>query len=149
MPVRDYDAFQSEYVRLFEMGAHGQKPCLLFSGHYGSARIRTMEELVRFYNYFGLRPAGGLMPDHVTVELEFMRQLTQQEAKARQAGGETESFLVAQRDFLGRHLNGWWPQAVAGAQLLRPRRYYQSLIALVSSFLAAESRYIDEAVRGS
>jgi len=147
LPVSDYEAFQSEYIRLFEVGPRGHALCPLYSGHYGRDRLRTMEELVRFYNYFGLRITPGLMPDHVTVELEFMHYLAHQETQARQSGGDTESYLRAQKDFLERHLNGWWPLALAAAQRHRPQRFYRSLMALVLRFLAAERRHLASALR--
>ena len=148
-PISNYEAFQSEYIRLFEVGPRGHALCPLYSGHYGSDRLRTMEELVRFYNYFGLRITPGLMPDHVTVELEFMHYLAHQEALARQAGGDRESYLRAQRDFLERHLNGWWPWVAATAtQGHRPQRFYRSLMTLVMRFLAAERGHLASALRG-
>lgn len=146
-PTSDYEAFQSEYIRLFEVGPRGHALCPLYSGHYASDRLHTMEELVRFYNYFGLRITPGLMPDHVTVELEFMHYLAHQEAQARQSGGDRESYLRAQRDFLERHLNGWWPLAVTATQRQRPQRFYRSLMALVLRFLAAERGHLASALR--
>ena len=149
-PTSDYEAFQSEYIRLFEVGPRGHALCPLYSGHYGSDRLHTMEELVRFYNYFGLRITPGLMPDHVTVELEFMHYLAHQEAQAWESGGDTGSYLRAQRDFLERHLNGWWPLAVAATQRQRPQpqRFYRSLMTLVLRFLAAERSHLASALRG-
>jgi len=146
-PTSDYEAFQSEYIRLFEVGPRGHALCPLYSGHYASDRLHTMEELVRFYNYFGLRITQGLMPDHVTVELEFMHYLAHQEAQARQSGDDRESYLRAQRDFLERHLNGWWPLALAATQRQRPQRFYRSLMTLVLRFLAAERGHLASALR--
>jgi DMSO reductase family type II enzyme chaperone len=147
-PTSDYEAFQSEYIRLFEVGPRGHALCPLYSGHYASDRLHTMEELVRFYNYFGLRITPGLMPDHVTVELEFMHYLAHQEAQARETGGDKESYLRAQRDFLERHLHGWWPLAVAATQGQRPQRFYRSLMALLQRFLAAERGHLASVLRG-
>ncbi len=148
-PVGDYDSFQSEYIRLFEVGPRGHAACPLYSGHYGRDRLHAMEELVRFYNYFGLRITPGLMPDHVTVELEFMHYLAHREAEARQDGGDTDSYLRAQRDFLERHLNGWWPLALAAAQRQRPQRFYRSLMALILRLLSAERGHLAAALRGT
>jgi DMSO reductase family type II enzyme chaperone len=145
-PVGDYEAFQSEYIRLFEVGPQGRAICPLHSGHHGSDRLHTMEELVRFYNYFGLRMTPGRMPDHVTVELEFMHYLAHQEAEARQSGGDRESYLRAQRDFLERHLNNWWPLAVAAIEGQRPQRFYRSLMTLIRRFLAAEGGHVASAL---
>lgn len=144
----DYDAFQSEYIRLFEVGPRGRALCPLYGGHYGRDRLRTMEELVRFYNYFGLRIAPRLMPDHVTVELEYMHYLAHQEAEARQDRGDTESFLRAQKDFLERHLCKWWPLALAAVEQHRPQRFYRSLMTLVRRFLIADHSHLASVLRG-
>jgi TorA maturation chaperone TorD len=88
------------------------------------------------------------MPDHVTVELEFMHYLAHQEAQARETGGDEESYLRAQRDFLERHLHGWWPLAVAASQGQRPQRFYRSLMALLQRFLAAERGHLASVLRG-
>ncbi len=145
----DYDAFQSDYIRLYEVGPRGRASCPLYGGHYGSDRLRTMEELVRFYNYFGLKTAPSLMPDHVTVELEYMHYLAHEEAQARQEEGETESLLRAQKDFLERHLCKWWPLALAAAEKQRPPRFYRSLMTLVQRFLESDRSHLASALRGN
>ncbi|MBR9909962.1 MAG: hypothetical protein GYB33_06355 [Gammaproteobacteria bacterium] len=63
------------------------------------------EELLRFYQFFGLgRSEQALMPDHIVVELEFMQFLNALESSARQRGEDVTSLQRAQRDFLDRHL---------------------------------------------
>ena len=47
------DDLAVEYTRLFDVGASGP-PCPLCGGLYGGARMKTMEEAIRFYNHFGL-----------------------------------------------------------------------------------------------
>ena len=101
--------FQVEYNRLFEVGSMGGPPCPLFGGHWERDRMRVMEELIRFYNYFGLSLTPGQLPDHITVEMEFMHFLTFKEAEALQENREQDSYQRAQRDFLDRHLGKWVP----------------------------------------
>jgi hypothetical protein len=59
-----------EYTRLFDVGVSGP-PCPLCGGLYTGARMKTMEEAVRFYNFFGLSLSGGPreLPDHLSTEL--------------------------------------------------------------------------------
>lgn len=66
----------------------------------------VFEELMRFYSFFGLaRSEGAEMPDHLSVELEFMHYLTHLESQAAQQPPEALASLHrAQRDFLARHL---------------------------------------------
>jgi len=145
----DYDEFQSQYIRLFEVGARGSAACPLFSGQYGRDRLHAMEELVRFYNFFGLRISQGVMPDHVTVEMEFMHFLAFKEAEARDAGGDVESYMRAERDFLQRQLANWWPLLAAAVKLQRPLPFYRSLVALTGRFFDSERTYLQRALRGS
>jgi DMSO reductase family type II enzyme chaperone len=141
----DYDRFQSEFIRLFEVGSRGRASCPLYSGHYAVDRLRAMEELVRFYNFFGLRPAPGLMPDHLVVELEFVHYLAFKEAED---GADKTSFQLAQRDFLERHLTNWLPRLSAALKGERPLPFYRSLVALTNRFLAADRAYLAAALDG-
>lgn len=139
----DYDEFQSEYIRLFEVGARGSAPCPLNSGHHTRDRMRTMEELVRFYNFFGLKLASGMMPDHVTVELEFMHYLASSEDE------DPASYLTAQRDFLQRQLLNWWPALAAKVKEQRSPRFYRALVTLGAQFLEAERKYLARAIEST
>ncbi len=145
----DYDRYQTEYIRLFEVGSRGASSCPLHAGHYTGDRLRAMEELVRFYNFFGLRLSPGLMPDHITVELEFMHFLAFKEAEARKTGGDVDSHVRAQRDFLQRHLASWWPVLVAAVKQQRPLPFYRALVALLARFLDAEGKHLGRALRSS
>ena len=147
-PVRDYEAFLAEFIRLFQVGLRGHALCSLHSGHYGRDRVRTMEGLFRFYHYFGLNVSPGLMPDHVTAELEFMHHLTRHQSRSARAAGGADSLVRAQRDFLDQHLIGWWGQALDAAAGERPQRYYRSLMNFVHHFLAAERSYVLSVLRG-
>lgn len=145
----DYDTFQSGYIRLFEVGPRGGAPCPLYGGHYARDRLRTMEELVRFYNFFGLRLVPGLMPDHVTVELEFMHFLTFQEDEARNAGGDVESCLRAQRDFLQRQLANWWPSLSLALKRESALPFYRSLVSFTGRLLESDSAFVQKALTSS
>jgi DMSO reductase family type II enzyme chaperone len=133
--------FQSDYIRLFDVGPSGQPPCPLHSGHYVRDRLRHMEILVRFYNFFGLRTAPGLLPDHATVQLEFMHYLTGTEHEA-ETPGKLHSIKRAEHDFLRSHLRNWWPSLAGRLQQQNPPPFYRSLVALTDRFLAADAEYL-------
>jgi len=106
-----YTDFESEYIRLFDVGAAGP-PCPLYGGVYGGDRMKVMEEATRFYNFFHLRlsPQVRELPDHITTELEFLHYLTFREAEAGSTGADVASLRRAERDFLARHLCKWLPR---------------------------------------
>ncbi|MBI2877973.1 MAG: molecular chaperone TorD family protein [Candidatus Tectomicrobia bacterium] len=106
-PPPALEELQEAYTNLFDVGMGGP-PCPLYEGSYvGWGRTQLFEELLRFYEFFGLElsPSGRELPDHLTVELEFMHYLTFQEAQAE----DPFPYRLAQRDFLSRHLAHWVP----------------------------------------
>lgn len=91
--------FEVEFISLFEVGMGGA-PCPLHSGHYARDRMVTMEETLRFYNFFSYSPdrSADRFPDHLNFELQFMALLAETLEKARITGADTLSPLLAQRD---------------------------------------------------
>ncbi len=124
----DYVAFQAEYLRLFEVG-QGIPPCPLYSGIYRGGRKTVMEELARFYNYFGLsiEKGGGELPDHLTTELEFLHFLAFKELAALQREEDPMPYRRAQADFLERHLASWLPALEARLRGLGSPPFYLAL----------------------
>jgi DMSO reductase family type II enzyme chaperone len=133
---------QVEYNRLFEVGSMGGPPCPLFGGHWERDRMRVMEELIRFYNYFGLSLTQGQLPDHITVEMEFMHFLTFKEAEALRENGDHDSYRRAQRDFLDRHLGKWMPALRQRLAKLEPLPFFDELVTLTDEFLRREHQYL-------
>ena len=107
-----------------------------------------MEELVRFYNFFGLRLSPGLMPDHITVELEFMHYLAFKESEASESGGDVESYRRAERDFLDRQLANWLPRLQASLRSQRPLPFYRALGSLAARLVEYDRRHVGRLLRG-
>ncbi len=141
----DYQEFQSEFIRLFEVGV-GSPPCPLYGGLYMGGRRKVMEECTRFYNYFGLTSGGTSreLPDHLSVELEFMHYLTFEEVAALQQGGDADSYRRAQRDFLGRQLAPWTPRLVERLQTVEAIPFYRALGELIASFSRLDVEYLGQ-----
>jgi DMSO reductase family type II enzyme chaperone len=134
---------QSEYIRLFDVGTP-RPPCPLYGGEYKKGRKGIMEELIRFYNYFGLRPSPRSrdMPDHITIELEFMHFLTFREVTVLHHRQDRSSYLRAERDFLERQLCAWVPRLNERLRRQQPHPFYAALVGLAEAFLAADLRYL-------
>jgi DMSO reductase family type II enzyme chaperone len=137
-----YDEMQSEYIRLFQIGGRRGPPCPLHAGHYTRDRSRTLQNLIRFYNYFGFRVTECVMPDHLAVQMEFMSELA--------AGGVAEqaSSQRAQRDFLQSHL-GWTEMLCGRVAKAGPHPFYRSLTVLTGRFIAADRRFIQNVLGGN
>ena len=135
-----YAEFESEYIRLFDVGPAGP-PCPLYGGVYKGDRMKVMEDATRFYNFFHLRvsPEVRELPDHITTQLEFMHYLTYREAEVRAQGLDATSLLRAERDFLARHLCRWLPhlrERLARNQAALP--FFVALVDFTLAFLHAD-----------
>ncbi len=84
-----------------------EEACSLREGaHMEDDQSALFEELVRFYEFFGLaRGEGAEMPDHLSVELEFMQFMTHLESQVTDRPDDVASIRRAQRDFITRHLS--------------------------------------------
>lgn len=137
--------FEAEYLRLFEVGAGTNGPAApLCGGAYaGGDRMRAMEEVVRFYEYFGLRtsPEDPRPPDHLATEFEFMKFLTFKEASSASPRLAT-SFRRAQHDFLDRQLSTWVPQLAERTEGQDPSPFWKWAVGTASSFVAADTDYV-------
>jgi putative dimethyl sulfoxide reductase chaperone len=135
-------AIAQKYVKLFDVGP-GRPPVPLYEGSYIGGRMKLMEDLVRFYEHFGLKPHPSDRPDHLVAELEFMHFLAFKQA-AIAAGGEDASPLVlAQHDFLQRHPCKWLPRV--GASLKKvpdTSEFYLALSSFAAEFCTRDASWL-------
>ena len=104
--------FPVEFTRLFDVGT-GAPPCPLHGGLYFGDRMKTMEEAVRFYNFFGLTLSESPreLPDHIVTQLEFLHFLAFREAQALDADGRSGTRGGARSATSStRHPARWVPQ---------------------------------------
>ncbi len=132
----DGDDLAVEYTRLFDVGVSGP-PCPLYGGLYTGARMKTMEETVRFYNYFGLSLSEGPreLPDHLATELEFLHFLAFHEARALQCGEDPGSYRRAQADFIERHPGRWVPKLRARLEQQEPMPFFLAVVSALERLL--------------
>lgn len=138
------DTLETEYIRVFDVGAGSGPPCALYSGNWGGDRLGVMEECLRFYDHFGLglpdpRPE---LPDHLTVALEFLHYLTFRQAEALNSGLSSGDYVRAQRDFLERQVLSWFPRMRAKLEAESPPAFYEGLARFALEFFEAEKAYL-------
>lgn len=138
------DDLEVEYTRLFDVGPSGP-PCPLHGGLYGGARMKVMEEAVRFYNHFGLSLSESPreLPDHLTTELEFLHYLSFREAQALQAGEDAEPFRRARRDFVERHAGRWIPRLRERLEAQDAAPFFRELARRLERLLLHEKAQLD------
>ncbi len=140
----DKETLQVEFSRLFDVGASGP-PCPLNGGVYLEERMQTLEEMVRFYNYFGLTAGEDFeeLPDHITTQLEFMHFLCHCEDEHQDDPEKANHFQRAQRDFINRHLGKWVPQLNDNVQENQAAPFYLTLIDMVTRYILLEKQYVN------
>lgn len=140
-----YVDLQGEYIRLFDVGPKGRPPCTLYEGEYRSgARMQVMEEVVRFYDHFGLSLSTDEreLPDHLTVELEFLHYLTFKEVAALERGLDPGAYRRAEIDFLARHPTRWLPAMRAKVIEQHAEPPFAALVSATDDFLRADLAYL-------
>lgn len=122
--------------------------CSLREGLYTEEdQSSVFEELMRFYSFFGLqRGEGAEMPDHLSVELEFMHYLTHLESEATLEPEALASLHRAQHDFLTRHLQRVVRGLAAALQSQEPAcvQLVQTCVAWLDDELAYTQTLVNE-----
>ncbi len=138
------DEHEAEFLRLFEVGAGGP-PCPLYGGVWSADRMRAMEEVMRFYKYFGLKLSDErrVPPDHLATELEFLHYLTFRQAAASLAQ-MAASYRRAQLDFIGRQPGRWVPKLKERLDGLEAPAFFTSLVDATARFLVADHKHLAE-----
>jgi DMSO reductase family type II enzyme chaperone len=130
-----------EYTRLFNLpGPGGGPPCPLNSRAYGGeGPFKLLEELVRFYNFFGLTAGetqANELPDHLSTQFEFIHFLCHQEAGSEAEDAETvDDYRRAQRDFLERHPCKWIPMLNTRLREHNAPPFYRTVGELLQQFI--------------
>jgi DMSO reductase family type II enzyme chaperone len=140
----DDDALAAEYTRLFDVGTSGP-PCPLHGGLWIGDRMKTMEEVLRFYRHFGLSVGGAPseLPDHLGLELEFLHYLAFRESEALREGGDPGAFARAERDFLTRHPGRAVPLLRAKLEQVQAAPFFVALARALESLLAHARAELD------
>jgi putative dimethyl sulfoxide reductase chaperone len=145
----DFDQFCAEYVRLFDVGSgRGKPPCPLYGGEYPiRPRLDVMEELVRFYGFFdlALSQQDRELPDHLSVELEFLHYLAFRESDAFARGADPSPYQRAQADFIERHVGRWLPVMQGKLETQAPLPFYAGLVGLTTDVLRGDLDYLRSA----
>jgi DMSO reductase family type II enzyme chaperone len=137
-----HEVVEQEYLRLFEVGP-GRPPCPPYEGSHRRGRQEILEDLVRFYEHFGLRHDPGDLPDHLCTELEFVHYLAFKEAAALKSGGDAQSYVLAQRDFIARHPNRWLASLRAKLEHMQALPLYVSLVRLAEEVCRSDLSFLE------
>jgi DMSO reductase family type II enzyme chaperone len=146
--------FEMEFTRIFDAGSP-IPVCSPYEGHYcRKPRSIIMLEVSEFYNFFGMRmrqeEGKQEFPDHICAELEFLHFLTfkEEETQRENKVEEYKGYLLAQKDFLERHVNQWIPEFSLKLQESANLPFYAFLARITSSFITSEFEGRNHSRRG-
>ncbi|WP_052263283.1 molecular chaperone TorD family protein [Geobacter pickeringii] len=137
------------FNQTFEVGAP-EPPCPPYEGVYRQEETRTslMVEIAEFYKHFGLHVSQEEgkrdLPDHLCAELEFLHFLTFKEAQARHEENTEllDGYLLAQKDFLERHLAKWLPTYSEKMRSSSTVPFYTQLARIAAGYVANELEWV-------
>jgi TorA maturation chaperone TorD len=138
-----------EYTRLFlgpgkHISPHESVHHQREGGQWGKLWGASTVEVKRFIEATGLsynEEFKGL-PDHISVEFEFMQQLTLREEKAwKEDPGQTQSCRQVEKKFIEEHLICWVPSFCEKVIEETESPFYHAIATLTLSFIELE---IDE-----
>ena len=104
LPSPPHDAAKA-FMEAFDPAVSKRAVSLHASTHVNREQTDLYQELIRWYDHFGLkRRDGGELPDHLSVMLEFVQFLTFQEHANADDSAAVTTLHTAQADFVSRHL---------------------------------------------
>ncbi len=133
-----------EYTRLFlGPGRHVRPYAATYLGGPGASLCGPPAVWARGFMEragFALGPGHRDLPDHVSVELEFMARMTAREADAVETGDAAAAAQCRriQKEFLETHLGRWLPRFCGHAAEQAEMSFYRELARLAGHFLDSE-----------
>lgn len=148
------EALAVEHARLF-LG-----PFQLVAPPYGSYYLEDKKTVMgdstaaaeAFYRSCGLHLATDFheLPDHISVELEFMSYLvfTQRQAEANGNSDESRRFAALQLEFLSKFLMPWLEPFTAAVINDGEAPFYQAIARCTAAFVNSEKAALEVAANG-
>ena len=141
-----------EYTRLFlgpgkHISPHESVHHERDDGDWGRLWGKDTVLVKKFIETAGLEYKSGYtgLPDHISVELEFMHEVTKREARAWEEKDSDGAIycLKIEKKFIEEHLVKWIPafcdKVISGAEL----SFYREMAKLTRSFIELEEQEID------
>ena len=137
-----------EYTRLFVGPGKHIPPheSVHIEGGSGSLWGQSTAEVKRFIESVGFeyRPDNTVIPDHLSVELEFMQAITGMEAQAwRESDLDTvRRAQHIEQEFIEKHLARWVPRFCEKVVEAAELPFYKEMAMLAGDFVEAEKERI-------
>jgi TorA maturation chaperone TorD len=142
-----------EYSRLFvgpgkHISPHESVHHKRDDGQWGQLWGPSTAEVKKFIESAGLEYTSEYtgLPDHISVELEFIQQVIQREAQAWNAGDDETALLCLKNEkkFVNDHLNRWIPEFCEKVITAAESPFYREMARLTRSFIEFEEQELKE-----
>ncbi len=137
------DDLAVEYTRLF-IGPGRHVPPSEGAQREGALWGKATSRVASFVENcgFGYVPQFSDLPDHISVELEFMQEITKREAKAwkQEDRAAARHWLRIERKFIGEHLARWAPLFCEKVAQEAECSFYREMAVLTDSFIQREHK---------
>jgi TorA maturation chaperone TorD len=140
-----------EYTRLFlGPGKHVRPYAATYLGGAGASLCGPTTVWARDFmerSGFALTPEHRDLPDHVSIELEFMARMAEREARAIEESDDETAGQCRwiQKEFLDNHLGRWLPEFCGHAAEHAELSFYRELARLTGHFVESEAEYFAQA----
>ena len=136
-PLASWGIDQDAYTQAFDPAVSRTASSVHESSHTARSQNDLFIELLKWYEHFGLtRSDTAPLPDHISVELEFMHFLTFQEHANASDAQAVQTLHTAQADFINRHLVPVVGDIISKTEVNTPR--YRKLPRSLMAFLEDE-----------
>ena len=97
-----------------------------------------------------LDPEYTGLPDHISVELEFMQKLAQAEARAWHTGDRAKatSYRLIEKEFLDNHLSKWVPVFCDKLKMQVAFSFYREMAKLLEGFIGIDKEELTRTSQG-
>lgn len=144
-PDRREATLQSEFLPLFRGLRRGSSPPPPYESVWvdgGFVYGPSADRVGQKYRQFNMRILNNEPPDHLALELYFMRFLCEKEAEARSSGQSVQDWLREEEDFLREHLVTWLPAFCEGIRESCETLFYSGVADITEGWICLDQEII-------
>jgi TorA maturation chaperone TorD len=147
------DELAVEYARLFlgpgrHISPHESVHHKRKDGQWGQLWGQSSVEVKKLIESSGLQYKSGYsgLPDHISVELEFMQEVSRREEHAWEEGDKETALrcLKIEKEFIEDHLIRWIPVFCGKVISAAESPFYRDMAALTKNFIEFEKQEINK-----
>lgn len=137
-PDRDLSSQLSpEFTMLFRGLSRRRSPLPPYESVYLEGRLfgDATGKITELFGRYSLQPQSNEPPDHISLELDFMRLLCQSEAEAGNGGSGMLDALHEEEKFLEEHLLRWVPALCEQIRKFDTKGFYKGLADITEGWI--------------